>query len=187
MARNVNDMNETEADEATQGGNIMERDAFLDVLSTVSAAKGKISKLTGNVSALLNKAENDHNMDKKAFSIVQWARRQEPTRVNAFLRHFDAYRGYADLDAMAGSDLFEGATQAPEKATGSMDFRKGQREPKAAKPPKAAKKAKKVSKTGKPLGRSPKPKTAEPEPVSAAEAAGTAWGLNDQSETAGAA
>lgn len=180
MARNVN---EIEADEATQGGNIMERDAFLDVLASVSSMKGKISKLTGNVSALLNKAENDHNMDKKAFSIVQWARRQEPTRVNAFLRHFDAYREYADLDAMAGADMFEGATNGAGKATGSIDFRKGERQSAPAKPPKGARKPKAGPKPGK-AGR--KPKNA-PEPVSAAEAAAQAWGLGAETETHGAA
>ncbi len=184
MARNVN---ETEADEATQGGNIMERDAFLDVLATVSTQKGKIAKLTGNVSALLNKAENDHNMDKKAFAVIQWARRQEPTRVNAFLRHFDAYRKYADLDAMAGADMFVGSTKGgPEKAT-----RKGNGlglgiEAAPAKQPKGARKPKDAPKTGKRRGRPPK--NAPPsEPVSVAEAAAKAWGLSDATETHGAA
>ena len=186
MARNVNDMNETEANEREQQGGMPDRDEFLDVLGDVSKVKGKIAKMTGDVSARLTRAENDRNLDKKAFAVIHWATRQEPSRVGAFLRHFDAYRGYADLDNMAGSDLFEGATKAPEKTTGSVDFRKGQRKPKAAKPPKAAKKAKETPPSGKRRGRPPKAK-GDPEPVSAAEAAAQAWGLEPGSETAGAA
>lgn len=181
MARNVN---ETEADEATQGGNIMERDAFLDVLANVSTAKGKIAKLTGNVSALLNKVENDHNMDKKAFAVVQWARRQEPTRVNAFLRHFDAYREYADLDQMAGSDMFAGATRGPEKAASASNGNGGPKEAAPAKPPKGARKPKGGPKPGK---AGSKKKAPEPETVSAAEATAQGWGLSNETETHGAA
>lgn len=184
MAQNVNDMNETEADEATQGGNIMERDAFLEVLGNVTNRKSKIAKLTGDVSALLNKAENNHNMDKKAFAVVQWARRQEPTRVAAFLRHFDVYRDYADLDAMGG-DLFEGVTAGPAKAAGKANGKGAPKEAAPAKLPKAARKPKAGPKPGKAGGR--KKKAPEGEPVSAAEAVAQAWGLNDQTETHGAA
>lgn len=182
MARNVN---EIEADEdGQQGGGMPDRDEFMDVLGIISGMKGKVSKLSGDISAKLTKAESDRNLDKKAFALVHWATRQEPARLGTFLRHFDAYREYADLDATAGSDLFEGATKRPEKAASERKGPGRPKKPKAAKPPKAAKKAKG---TGKPRGRPPKAKEAEAEPVSAAEAAAELWGLNKETETAGAA
>lgn len=181
MARNVN---ETEADEATQGGNIMERDDFLDVLAKLRARKAKIAKETGEVSALLNRAENDKNLDKKAMAIMHWARNQEPSRLNTFLQHFDAYRQHADLDAMAGSDMFDGATAGPAKAAGKASGNGATKVAAPAKPPKAARKPKAGPKPGKAGGRK---KKGEGESVSAAEAAASIWGLNKETETAGAA
>lgn len=116
MARNVN---EIEADEAEQEGHIMERDAFLDVLGDVNSLKAKSKKISGDTSARLTKAETQYNLDKKAFAVVASCRRMEPTRLNAFLRHFDAYRDYAELDTMAGQDMFEGAPGGAGKTAGA--------------------------------------------------------------------
>ena len=165
MARNIN---EVEADEAEQGA-LPERDALLDVLKDVNSLKGKGKKLLGDISARLTKAESQHNLDKRAFAVASGCTRMEPTRLHSFLRHFDAYREMIGLDEMAGADMFEGETKtaAPKKA------------PKAAKAPKGPKPGK-----GK-RGRPKKPPAGES--VSAADAAAQAWGLSDQTETAGAA
>jgi hypothetical protein len=102
MARNVN---ETEADEATQGA-IIEQDNFLAVLHDVNSLKAKGKKIAGDTSARLTKAETQYNLDKRAFSVIASCTRMESTRLNAFLRNFDAYRQYAGLDDMAGTDMF---------------------------------------------------------------------------------
>lgn len=146
MARNVN---EIEADEEGQGGNIMERDTFLDVLSDISAAKGKVSKLTGDISARLTKAENNYNLDKKAFAIIHWAKQREPARLNTFLRHFDAYREYAELDATAGQDMFEGATGGAGKTAGSESGEGATEMPKATKAARGRPKGSKNAPKGK--------------------------------------
>lgn len=192
MARNITeDMNETEADETEQGA-LPESDPFLDVLRDINALKTKGKKISGDMSARLTRAEAAHNLNKKAFRIVASCTRMEQDELHSFLRHFDKYREYAGLDATAGTDLFEGATSGPEKAASEPKGRGRPKAPKAAKPPKAAKKAKEA--TGKRRGRSPKNKApsagafaSEAEPVSAVEAAATLWGMNKDTETAGAA
>jgi hypothetical protein len=114
MARNVN---ETEADEATQGA-IIEQDNFLAVLHDVNSLKAKGKKILGDTSARLTKAETQYNLDKRAFSVIASCTRMESTRLNAFLRNFDAYREYAGLDDMAGADMFEKPTPRKAKANG---------------------------------------------------------------------
>src|SRR6266446_8619656 len=158
MARNVN---EIDADEAEQTLHVMESDTFLDILHDINALKAKGKKVLGDTSAKLSKAESDHNLDKRAFAVVAGCTRMEPTRLNAFLRHFDAYREYADLDTMAGQDMFEGAPKGAGKAAGKPNGGTGQKASKPEKPPKAARKAKETPKTGKRRGRPPK-KAPEP-------------------------
>jgi hypothetical protein len=169
MARNVN---ETEADEREQGA-IIDQDAFLDVLAAYSKKKGEIAKKTGDCSAILNKAEADHNLDKKAMSVIHWATRQEPTRLNAFLRHFDAYRDYAGLDQMAGEDMFEGKTDGARKPK-AEPVSKSQKAAKAAPKPPAA-----TKKPGRPK------KNKDPQPATLADA--MAMALDGATETAGRA
>ncbi len=179
MARNVN---EIEADEAGQRGHVMESDTFLSILQDVNALKAKGKKVLGDTSAKLAKAESDHNLDKKAFAVVASCTRMEPSRLNGFLRHLDAYREYADLDGMAGADMFEGETK-PKKARGRpkkeavLVATNGS----GKKPDKAPKKPG----SGKPRGRPPGSKKKAPEADTAVEAAAKAWGLSHESETAG--
>ncbi len=174
-------MNEIEADEAEQTGHVMESDTFLSILQDVNSLKAKGKKVLGDVSAKLTKAENDHNLDKKAFAVVAGCTRMEPSRLNAFLRHLDAYREYADLDGMAGADMFEGETK-PKKARGRpkkeavlVATNGSGKKPQAPKKPGS----------GKPRGRPPGSKKKAPDPETVAEAAAKAWGLSHESETAG--
>lgn len=141
MARNVN---EIEADESEQDGHIMEQDTFLDVLQSVNALKSKGKKVLGDISAKLTKAEADHNLDKRAFAVISGCMRMEPTRLHAFLRHFDAYREYAGLDDAAGADMFEGKPKGKTAAANGANRNGGAKKPKAPKPAKPASKKKKA-------------------------------------------
>lgn len=191
MARNVN---ETEADEEGQGGNIMERDTFLGILADVSKDKGKVSKLTGDISAKLTRAENQYNLDKKAFSIIQWAKRQEPARLNTFLHHFDAYREYAELDATAGQDMFEGATGEAGETTHSENGLDATEQPPAEKRTRGRPKGSKNSPKAKKPGRKKKGEPEQQPEDDTSHSFGSSFGdavpqpgmaLHEESETAG--
>lgn len=106
---------ETERSSA-QGGSVISKSAFSDLLHDCAEMEGKGAKIRGDLGSILTKAEAEHNLDKKAFAVIRRCARMESARLNCFLRNFDQMRGYAKLDDLAGKDAFQGETGKNGKA-----------------------------------------------------------------------
>lgn len=70
-----------------------------------NTTRDKVGTLNGDYGEAIADAVDKHNLHASAFKLAAKLKRMDPVKLNAFLTHFDDYRGKLGIDALAAPDL----------------------------------------------------------------------------------
>jgi hypothetical protein len=104
MARQVENEDQAEEREDTQTFTAMVKGKLKGLLAKCSRHKASMDEARAELGSIVNKAVEEDNCHKKAFSWIRTLHHMDPVKRNELLFHFDVYRdhmGWEQSDLLA--------------------------------------------------------------------------------------
>lgn len=95
------------AENVNESGKLPNAQVLKTCMSRAGSIEASMTESRGELGAFVKKAEEEHNIHRKAFKLTRQLDRMDQSKLAEFLRHFDHYRDIVELDKKAGIDLFE--------------------------------------------------------------------------------